>query len=112
MPVYEYMCDACGPFTAIRPMAEFEQPTACPICEAESPRVLLTAPNLASMDPRRRTAMATNERSASAPKSLSEMKTKHGAGCSCCNSKSMRYLKRSQDGAKSFPASRPWMISH
>ncbi len=22
MPVYEYLCDACGPFTDMRPMAE------------------------------------------------------------------------------------------
>jgi putative FmdB family regulatory protein len=27
MPVYEYLCDDCGPFTDIRPMAECELPS-------------------------------------------------------------------------------------
>jgi hypothetical protein len=43
---------------------------------------------------------------------LSEMKKNHGAGCSCCTGKSMRKTKRGKNGAKSFPGSRPWMISH
>jgi putative FmdB family regulatory protein len=112
MPVYEYMCDACGPFTAIRPVAEFDRPTPCPICEAKAPRVLLTAPNFASMDLRRRAAIGVNERSANAPTTLSERRSKHGAGCSCCGNKTMRYVKRGKDGTKSFPTARPWMISH
>ena len=40
------------------------------------------------------------------------MKGKHGAGCACCSGKSMRYDQEGQDGTKSFPTSRPWMISH
>ena len=35
MPVYEYLCDHCGPFTDIRPMAECELPSACPECGSE-----------------------------------------------------------------------------
>ena len=49
MPVYEYMCDACGPFTDLRPMSEYEEPQPCPSCETSSPRVLLTAPNFSCM---------------------------------------------------------------
>ena len=112
MPVYEYLCDSCGPFTSLRPMAEYEAPHECPECGLQAPRVLMTAPNLASMNPQRRVAIAINERSAHAPISLAEMKNKHGSGCACCNGKSMRYVRRDKSGAKSFPASRPWMISH
>ncbi len=44
MPVYEYLCNDCGPFTDMRPMAECDDPQDCPRCETESPRVILTAP--------------------------------------------------------------------
>jgi putative FmdB family regulatory protein len=78
MPVYEYLCDKCGPFTAIRPMAEYENPHDCPSCGKDAPRVLLTAPRMSLMASDIRTAHATNERSAHAPKSSKA----HGAGCS------------------------------
>ena len=48
MPVYEYLCNDCGPFTDMRPMAECDDPQDCPRCEAESPRVILTAPAFAA----------------------------------------------------------------
>jgi putative FmdB family regulatory protein len=112
MPVYDYLCAQCGPFTDMRPMAECERPKDCPRCGAEAPRAFLTAPYFASMPAERRLAHATNERSAHAPATLSEMKKNHGAGCSCCTGKSMRKTKRGKNGAKSFPGSRPWMISH
>jgi hypothetical protein len=96
----------------MRPMAECDRPKDCPRCGAEAPRAFLTAPYFASMPAERRLAHATNERSAHAPATLSEMKKNHGAGCSCCTGKSMRKTKRGKNGAKSFPGSRPWMISH
>jgi putative FmdB family regulatory protein len=113
MPVYDYLCPSCGPFADMRPMAECELPQDCPECVRPAPRAFLTAPHLATMDAGRRKAFATNERSASAPTSLKEMKSKHGPGCGCCSgSKSMRYTRRGKDGSKSFPTSRSWMISH
>ena len=45
MPTYDYECADCGPFTEIRPMAEFDQPQPCPDCGGAAPR-LLTAPAL------------------------------------------------------------------
>jgi putative FmdB family regulatory protein len=111
MPVYDYLCERCGPFTDMRPMAESGRPRECPECGAEAPRAFLTAPYMASMSTERRTAYATNERSASAPRSLKA----HGGGCSCCSGSSMRYNKKRGEKpveAKSFPSRRPWMISH
>ena len=109
MPVYDYACEGCGPFTALRPMAAFRDPCACPDCGGEAPRAFLTAPNLAGMDAGRRRAMATNERSANEPR----LSSKHGAGCGCCSgAKPSARTARSAGGAKSFPSSRPWMISH
>lgn len=111
MPVYDYLCDDCGPFTVMRPMAECDEPHDCPDCGGIAPRAFITAPYFASMDAGRRHAFATNERSAHAPRSTS--KSGHGAGCSCCSgTSSMRYTRKHKDGSKSFPSKRPWMISH
>jgi putative FmdB family regulatory protein len=115
MPVYDYLCDRCGPFTALRPMAESGEPLECPNCRHDAPRAYLTAPYFATMSSERRLAHATNERSAHAPPNLAAFKAKqHGAGCACCGGKSSmgRKTARGKNGAKSFPGSRPWMISH
>ncbi|WP_375410648.1 FmdB family zinc ribbon protein, partial [uncultured Methylobacterium sp.] len=32
MPVYDYACETCGPFTVLRPMAQFRDPHDCPDC--------------------------------------------------------------------------------
>lgn len=113
MPVYEYMCDTCGPFTDMRPMSEFDLPQLCEACGAASPRVILTAPAFSCLPAAARVAHATNERSRSAPKSLAEYKGSHGAGCGCCSGKKpSRLMTRTRGGAKGFPTARPWMISH
>jgi putative FmdB family regulatory protein len=110
MPVYDYDCVRCGPFTELRPMAECEAPLACPECGAAAPRAFLTAPRLATMDGARRTASATNERSAHQPRLSS---SSHGPGCSCCSGGARRArTAKAPDGKKSFPSARPWMISH
>lgn len=115
MPVYDYMCDACGPFTAMRPMSEYEDPHACPDCGGTSPRALLTAPNFSCVSGDRRAIHGVNERAQSAPKSVAEFKAqRHGAGCSCCGGGAGRgrTAVRGKSGAKTFPTARPWMISH
>jgi putative FmdB family regulatory protein len=116
MPVYDYLCTQCGPFTEMRPMAEADRSHECPVCGEDAPRAYLTAPYLAAMSQERRLAHATNERSASAPLKLSGAKA-HAAGCSCCSSKPLRLKEQRRTGTKGrevkgFPARRPWMISH
>lgn len=68
MPTYDYACPDCGPFTDVRPMAEYDRPQPCPSCAALAPR-LLTAPALGggAQDP------------GSAPVARS-----HPGGCACC----------------------------
>ena len=110
MPYYDYLCDCCGPFTALAPMADYDKPQPCPDCAAQAARVLFTAPKLAVMSGARRSAFETNERARHEPKSSKA----HGPGCSCCSGgakKPGRTFHR-PDGSKSFPASRPWMIPH
>lgn len=109
MPTYEYDCPACGPFKAMRPMAEFRAPQPCGGCGAPAPRVILSAPRLAGMDSGRRAAFATNERSANAPR---QSRSAHSAGCGCCKPGTPRTSSTNPSAAKGFPAARPWMISH
>lgn len=108
MPVYEYGCAQCGPFTELRPMVEFADPQPCPECGTSSPRMLLTAPGLATMNGARRNASAVNERSANAPQRSSQS-GRHAPGCGCCAPKAKT---AAAPAMKSFPGARPWMISH
>ena len=48
MPVYDYLCDRCGPFTEMKPMAEADLPHKCPTCRKKAPRAFLTAPYFAT----------------------------------------------------------------
>ena len=115
MPVYEYLCEDCGPFTAMRPMAQYEKLCDCPECDQAAPRVLLTAPrSMTGMSTETRLAHATNEKSSHAPSTLAQYAAKHPSGCSCCSNKSLpkRKTVRGKNGSKSFPTARPWMISH
>ncbi|MCF3639244.1 zinc ribbon domain-containing protein [Rhizobium sp. TRM95111] len=110
MPYYDYLCDACGPFTELRPMARSAERCDCPACGTPAPRAFFTTPFLASMDKGARVAHATNEKAAHEPKTLKNLG--HGSGCGCCNGKAKPKAVYRADGAKTFPAARPWMISH
>ncbi|MGP4806311.1 FmdB family zinc ribbon protein [Agrobacterium cavarae] len=79
MPMYEYSCSACGPFTAIRPLAAFREPCACPACDAAATRDLLSAPALVSMERARRGPASNGCEESSYP-----AKAAHPAGCGCC----------------------------
>lgn len=81
MPNYDYDCRECGPFTAMRPIAEYRDACACPDCGVGASRTLLGAPGVADMDPARRGVLAAKEREAS---SRGPAKPAHPAGCGCC----------------------------
>lgn len=112
MPEYDYMCEQCGPFSEIRPMALYADPQPCPGCRQPAPRALLTMPALGIMDAGRRNAHATNERSAHAP----TVSSRHPSGCACCSGPrpgaALTAAKAAPPAAKGFPGTRPWMISH
>jgi len=117
MPLYEYECVHCGPFEDIRPMSRSSEPADCPVCGEVAPRVLLTAPRLGVMAAGRRAAFEANERSAHAPHASTKdsRSAGHGPGCSCCSGSGKKRGRKTavgRDGSKSFPTSRPWMISH
>ena len=67
MPLYEYICQDCGPFTEMEKMARASEPMPCPSCEQLAPRGI-SAPFLANMDPNNRVAHQRNELSSHEPK--------------------------------------------
>jgi putative FmdB family regulatory protein len=85
MPTYSYQCLPCGPFAAVRRMAEFDQPAACPVCGGESKR-MLTVPALLG----RRHSDASpsgndgNDGSDGGKSGAAYQRLAHPAGCACC----------------------------
>lgn len=119
MPLYEYDCLDCGPFTEMRPMSDSSLPCACPECGDPAPRAYLTPPMMACVGTETRFAMETNEKAQNKPMTTGEYAAKqaaksHRAGCSCCATtrKKKSATAKTPSGAKSFPSKRPWMISH
>jgi putative FmdB family regulatory protein len=108
VPVYDYLCGECGPFSELKPMSAFSDPCDCPGCGQASERAILHAPFIAGMDATKRTAIGVNERSANEPRSSAA----HGSSCGCCRPLSRNKTATSPNGTKSFPSARPWMISH
>lgn len=46
MPVYEYYCADChGVFELVKPVSRAADPQPCPVCDAESPRIMPTSFN-------------------------------------------------------------------
>ena len=100
MPLYEYICQDCGPFTEIEKMARASEPMPCPSCEQLAPRGI-SAPFLANMDPNNRVAHQRNELSSHEPKVGNVKKHDHSHGHG--------HSHRKAHGHK---GSRPWMIGH
>jgi len=77
MPTYDYSCATCGPFSEVRPMAEFAEPQPCPACGDSAPRAVLSAPALGG----------SAKMEAAGPSSPLRA---HPGGCSCCAAPSAR----------------------
>jgi putative FmdB family regulatory protein len=112
MPVYEYECNSCGVFTALRKMSESSQPTTCEDCGSESPRIM-SAPRLAVLGKSQRMAHERNEKSAHDPK----VAKRTSCGCTgshTCNTST----KVNPDTGKAAlqmqtkKTARPWMLAH
>lgn len=84
MPVYEYECETCGVFSALRKMSESNAPAFCGECGGESPRIM-SAPRLAVLDRTQRVAHERNEKSAHDPK------VARRSSCGCTGSHTWRH---------------------
>ena len=66
MPVYEFVCEDCGPFEQQRSFAEAGEPMACPSCGCEARRVY-SMPNTRRMPAALSSAMDRVEKSTHEP---------------------------------------------
>lgn len=114
MPTYDYACDQCGPFESLRSIGQRDTLSVCPRCGTACKRVLTGAPRLAVISAQKHLAMRTNERASHEPvSSKSYVLRPHPSGCSCCSGGGKaKATTVVSNGNKSFPAKRPWMISH
>jgi len=78
VPTYDYACDRCGPFDAMRPIAQRDEPAPCPACTQPAARVLGGVPYYAT----RNGGMPRSTRESSTQGSYPRMR--HAAGCGCC----------------------------
>lgn len=106
MPIYEYMCEDCGPFEETASIDRFTDPCDCPACGASAQRNLLSVPQLSRLTSQARSAHAVNERSADSPKRAK------ANGLKPTGPKIRSKARIRPDGTKSLAGARPWMLSH
>jgi putative FmdB family regulatory protein len=119
MPIYDYRCEQCGEFSALRKMSESSLPCECEDCGELAPRII-SAPNLALMDGSSRSAHERNEKSAHAPRQA----RRSSCGCSgshtCSTSNKETSNKETSNSAnkgtgllmQTKKTARPWMLGH
>lgn len=122
MPTYDYACQHCGEFDALRRLADRNLACACPQCGAAAERVITQAPRLACTSPQQRRAAEVNERARHAPRMSRDNdpaagnygRLRHPSGCGCCSggAKTSSAAASAQPALKSQLGNRPWMISH
>ncbi|MCA9502596.1 MAG: zinc ribbon domain-containing protein [Spirochaetaceae bacterium] len=99
MPVYEYLCEDCGGFTALRSLEDYKLPEPCPGCARPARRAVLTAPSIASCGGALRKAHRRNEASVERPRR--GRATSHAGHAHAHPSRAGRAA-----------GGRPWMLSH
>jgi len=84
MPTYDYTCAGCGPFEALRPMADRDRAAACPRCGQGATRRLAAGPaqiGAGGVGEARRRLIGRQNR-ALADGSYPRMR--HPLSCGCC----------------------------
>ena len=78
MPVYEFRCEACGPFDAHHAMAQVPRSQVCPACGADARRVF-SAVGLSRANSPRARAIDAAARTADAPDVVRSLPRQPGA---------------------------------
>jgi putative FmdB family regulatory protein len=117
MPLYDFQCHTCGPFTLQRSIDDRDHPVLCNGCGRKASRSV-SAPMLSLMSGIRRDAHVRNERSQHEP----GVSNRHtcGSGCGCGPPRKGRAPKTAAqvNAGKlgrlnaSRTSKRPWMLGH
>jgi putative FmdB family regulatory protein len=106
MPLYEYACEACGPFEVLRPVSAAAQPCACPSCGLVGRR-LFSVPRVAQVSSLSRMAGDRNEKSRHEPRICSD------GGCGHHHRKPAASAPTSGGPKRHvYNGPRPWVIEH
>ena len=97
MPMYEYECDHCGVFSALRKMSESNQSAICDECGCAGERII-SAPRLAILGKAQRSAYEINERSAHEPK------VARRSGCGCAGTHTCKTSTHANSSSKTDSA--------
>ena len=119
MPLYEYRCDDCGTFSAIRKMSESSMQGICGDCGAACERII-SAPYFAILGKEQRVAHERNEKSAHEPGTMRRSSCGCSGGHTChtdkSNAKKDQASQSENQGAvfqmQTKKTARPWMLSH
>ena len=85
MPIYDYTCATCGPFSALRSLSATDDAGSCPSCSSPSPKTL-SAPAYLGGSKRQRAydAVASNPLRKVPEARATLQATEHRANCPCC----------------------------
>jgi putative FmdB family regulatory protein len=106
MPLYEFNCEQCGPFTELRRVSECDMPAQCPECNLSALR-MISVPRLAIMEKNNRTAWERNEKSAHEPRQV-----KSGHRHNHSHEHKAKHNHQHQHSHKHGHSGRPWMLGH
>ena len=91
MPIYEYRCNPCGEFSAMRSLSEYKAPMHCPECTNLAVKIL-SVPNI---NLNSGSFSAINKANSAEPKLVKE-----------------KTIKPTKPKHQQLKNNRPWMISH
>lgn len=115
MPLYTYLCQDCGEFSAWQPMSRSQDPSACPDCGDPAARAVC-APSLALMPHNNRVAHSRNERAAHEPMVMTKDQLQRSgrkrAGLPGCHHGRGHAHGHQHGGLQVHKSDRPWMIGH
>lgn len=101
MPLYDYLCQNCGPFIEWGEIHDALAPKSCPHCCQESLRTI-SAARLSVISKQNRRAWEVNEKSAHQPHSVKKEVHVHGPHCNHEHREKRKPIRRG----------RPWMLGH
>ncbi|MFT6989990.1 MAG: putative FmdB family regulatory protein [Paraglaciecola sp.] len=115
MPLYDYQCESCGTFSALRKMSESANPSECDSCGEMAARII-SAPHLALLSSSTRIAHERNEKASHEPRQT----RRSSCGCSTdahsCKPASKQNANPTTEGhgllMQTKKTARPWMLGH
>ncbi len=106
MQIFDYTCKTHGHFELMRPLGLRAHPAPCPTCNKLSMRAYVAVPNVAQIDPKKKSAIERNIKSQFEPHICNTHNCEHEAPSLLPPSHNQKPKLQPYLGA------RPWVIEH